>query len=188
MAYVIAHLDTNDAAVIIAAITAISAMLAPVIIALTTSLKRIRSAAEAAVHNTQPNGVPDADGNVGPPSPFDQIISTHEYMIGQLHAVAAQSMAAAREATLARAAVKANDVTTQALVKRVDDGFSEAKTEREALGKRLDSNIANGATFADGAVAFALGIAGRLDALDGQTTRDALVQRIEDTQRPDDET
>jgi len=187
MAFVIAHIETNDAAVIIAALTAISAILAPVVIALTTSLKRIRSAAEMAVHNTQPNGIPDEEGNVGPPSPFDRILASHEYMIGQLHAVAAEARSATKEATLARAAVKANDVTTAALGAKVESGFAAAKAEREALGARLDVNIANGATFAEEAVSFALDIASRLDALDGQSTRDTLRLQIAESTRPEDE-
>jgi hypothetical protein len=189
-ASVVATFSAGDAAIIVALISAFAAIIGPVVLLLVTSLKRIRDLSERAVHNTQPNGVPDKEGNVGPPSPYDELVATHEYMIGQIHGVAEQARAAAAEAVLARAAVKAHEVRTAAIAARVDEGFAEAKEARQVLEQRLDANIANGATFAAGIIAAALGppldVLGRLDALDGQNTAGPFRDRINGTTHDDE--
>jgi hypothetical protein len=182
--WVVAHFEPADAAIIVAIISAFAAIVGPVALALVSSLKRIRQAAETAVHNTQSNGANDT-----PPSPYDALIASHEYAIGQIHAVAEEARSAARAAERAAIAARANDTKTDTkaaeLAKKIDDGFADAKKERDAITERLDAAIDDGDRraeqgrgFAAGIVAAALGppfdLLGRLDAIDGQDSRAAL--------------
>jgi hypothetical protein len=143
--------------------------------------KRTEAGVRQAVHNTQPNGHMDEEGNLSPPSAYDSLVSSHEYMIGQIHAATEEARDAKREAILARAAVKRNDVTTANLGSLMSEKFAEATTERHALGEKLEKNIADGAAFAQGIAAGALGVLGRLDALDGQDSVAQLTVRLEGT-------
>lgn len=165
--------SAGDAAILVALISAFAAIFAPVVLLLVSSLKRIRQAAETAAHNTGPNGTAGT-----PPSPYDDLVSSHEYIIGQVHAAADEARAAARAAYKAQAAI---EQSTAALRKRVEAGFQEAKEEREQLGQLLDKtarglerNVTDGAAFAQGIAAGALDVLGRLDALDGGHSADDL--------------
>lgn len=167
----------SDALVAVAAIGLVGTFVTSVVNARRS--KRTETAARAAVYNTQPNGEPDKYGRVGPPSSFDRLMASHEYMIGLTHAVREQAEEAAKAAYMAQAAVKQNDVRTEALIERVDAGFAAAAEEREGLGGRLDSNIEDGSRFASSIIAGALEILGRLDALDGKQTESALRAQID---------
>jgi flagellar biosynthesis/type III secretory pathway protein FliH len=156
----LALFTASDAIVLVALIGAAATVLGPVVVLAVSSLKRIRAAAEQAVHNTQTNG---ADGS--PPSPWDQIMSSHEYMIGQIHAANAAATAAAQAAWTAQAGIEETK-------RKLDAGFAEAKAEREKINDRIDRNIEAVVDVADVVI-------GRLDALDGDTTVDDLRKRLE---------
>ena len=187
MASVIATFSAGDAAVLVALISAFAAIIGPVVLLLVSSLKRIRAAAEAAVHNTQPNGHVDAaTGEPTPPSPYDTLVRSHEYIIGQLHAAAAEAREAAAQAVLARAAIKAHEIKTEALAQSVEKGFAEAKAERDRLADILDKQVAGGQQFAQVVAAGALNVLARLDELDGGHTVEALRAQIEEANGHDE--
>lgn len=167
---IVALLSAADAGVIVAFITVV---VGPIVVLGVSSLKRIRNAAESAAHNTQPNGVDD-----GGPSPYDTLIRSHEYTIGLIHSVAEEARAAARAAVRAQAAGEENARVTREIAAQVVQGFSEAKTEREELGRRLDKNITEGAAFATAIISGALEFAERLDALDGGTSSEQLHAQV----------
>lgn len=171
----------SDALVIVAAIGAVGTFVTSIIAA--RRAKRSENSAAAAVHNTQPNGIPDADGHVGPPSPYDVLLASHEYMIGLTHSIRDQAAEATKAAYLAQAAIKQNDLITQNLAHRIDEGFAAAKAERDVLAERVDVNITEGAQFASAIIAGALDLVGRVDALDGRSTLPALQARV----RPSDD-
>lgn len=166
----------SDALVVVAAIGAFGTFATTIIAA--RRAKRGEQAARAAARNTQPNGIPDADGHVGPPSAYDVLLASHEYMIGLTHAIRDQAAEATKAAYLAQAAIKQNDVITQNLAQRVDEGFAAAKAERDVLAERVDVNITEGAQFASAIIAGALDLVGRVDALDGRSTLPALQARV----------
>lgn len=140
--------------------------------------KRTERAAVVAAHNTQSNGEPDQDGHTGAPSPYDVLLKSHEYVIGLTHAARDQATEAARAAWSAQAAVKQNDVKTEALAQRVEAGFSDAKTERGIIGARVDQNIINQTGFVQGLIADSLDLLARVDALDGGESVETLQQRL----------
>lgn len=162
----LAFFQAADAAVVVAVVTAVCGPM----VALLVQGRHTRQAAQKAAHNTAPNGT-GADPD---PSPYDALVATHEYMIGQIHAVANDAREAAKAAWSAQAAITRNDRKTDALAARVEEGFNEAKGERGRLEGKLDKNISGGATFAALVADGALGVLGRLDTLDGQTTAEAL--------------
>lgn len=186
-AVVLAHFDPADAAVIVAAISAFAVIFGPIALVLVSSLKRIREASERAAHNTQPNGHSLPDGRPSGPSPYDSLVASHEYMIGQIHEVAKKADAAVAAAGSAVIEVRRK---SDALDRKIDAGFADAKVERDAIAGRLDQNVADGAAFAQAIIAGALGVVGRLDALDGKETIGALreqIEKIEKNGRHDDE-
>lgn len=173
----------SDALVAVAAIGLVGTLATALVNAQRT--KKAVALAERAVHNTQPNGAPDPrTGETGPPSAYDSLVASHEYMIGQIHATAEAARHAADQAALARAAVKQNDIITSALAKIVEEGFDNAAAERERIVAMIEQQKEEGARFVDRVVVGALGVLGRLDALDGQTSRSILADEIA---RRDDE-
>lgn len=170
---VLAVFSSSDALVAVALITGFAAIFGPVVLVLVTSLKRIREASERAAHNTQSNGELGSD-----PSPYDALMGTHEYMIGQIHGVAEQARAATFAAYQAQAAVKQNDIKTDALAERVEEGFAEAKAERGAIVERIDAKDTAENVFVRGLLTGSLELLGRVDALDGGETRQALLEQI----------
>ena len=166
----------SDALVAIAAIGFVGTMVGQIIAARRS--KRTEVSAAQAVHNTQPNGHLDEAGERSGPSPYDSLVASHEYMIGQIHGAREQAEQAAHAADGAQAAVKQNDAKTDLLAQRVEAGFAEAKAERGAINHRLDTTAEDGATFVEAAGTVVLGILGRLDAIDGQQTVEDLRKRL----------
>lgn len=168
---VLALFTAADAAVMVALV---SAVVGPLML-LFFQGRRTNAAAQRAAHNTAPNGVDDSG-----PSPYDSLVASHEYMIGQIHAAVAESREAAKAAWAASAAIARNDRKTDALAARVEEGFIDAKAERGLLGERLQANIDGGRLFAELVAEGSLSVLGRLDELDGGDTARLLRERLEE--------
>lgn len=167
----------SDALVAVAAIGLIGTMVGQIINGRRS--KRTEVSAARAVHNTQPNGHLDEAGQRTEPSPYDSLVASHEYMIGQIHE-------ATKAAHLAQVAVEQNDAKTDALAARMEVGFADAAAERQVLHSKIDRNVDEGASFVDQAGVLVLGMLGRLDALDGAATVEDLRRRLIDA-APNDE-
>ena len=169
MSGVLALFTAADAAVMVAIVSAVAGPL----LLLFFQGRRTQLAAKRAAHNTAPNGVDDSG-----PSPYDSLVASHEYMIGQIHAAVAESREAAKAAWTASAAIARNDRKTDRLAERVEEGFKDAKDERGKLDAKLEANIAGGQQFAVLVAEGALGVLGRLDDLDGADTASQLRERL----------